>query len=261
MELVDAAVARGDSCPLAASDCSEHWDKQDAWPADIECHAIWAEGHCRPRVQEPDVIVPVDTWQETSYGGGLSTPWAEQARYSVLTLRLQPAYFAYCIVCCFLAAAAFLSTVFDLLHSHRRGMIDRDPSRGWRDTLEGGTWQSACWTIVGLSLILELGFSVVVRRGLGCLRDWWAMFDFAVIALTGMSWLLTCVRQSSPMREEAEEIDVWLLFLRFALQPCRVAVAASTALKVQRMQRNHLDISFDHFSEPKDKHGSKAVRK
>jgi len=206
-----------------------------------------------------------DSWQDcesnTPHGGGLSTAWAEQARYSVLTLRLQPPYFAYCILCCFLAAAAFLSTVFDLLHSHRRGLLEQDPSSAWKDSLEGGTWQSACWTLVGLSLILELGFSVVVRRGFGCLRDWWALFDFTVIALTGMAWLLTCVRKSSPMREEAEEIDVWLLFLRFSLQPCRVAVAASTAIKVQRMQRNHLDISFDHLSEPQDKHGPKSTRR
>lgn len=37
--------------------------------------------------------------------------------------------------------------------------------------------------------------------------------------------------------EEAEEADLWLIFLRFALQPCRVFASAANARKVQQMQK------------------------
>lgn len=243
---------------------------QATWPTEEEATSLGVDGQCRPRMhelQEPEEIFAWDAWTSQDsdrnaghgHNGGVSTPWAEQARYSVLTLRLQKSYFAYCLLCCFLAAAAFMSTLFDLLHSHRRGLLERDPASGWRDILQGGTWQSACWTIVGLSLLVELGFSVLVHRGRVCIRDWWCMFDATVVSLTGIAWLLTMVRQASPMREEAEEADVWLLFLRFALQPCRVVVAATTAVKVQRMQQNHLDISFDHLAEPPARAGIPEV--
>ena len=40
-----------------------------------------------------------------------------------------------------------------------------------------------------------------------------------------------------PPGEEAEEADLWLIFLRFALQPCRVFASAANARKVQQMQK------------------------
>ncbi|CAE8690274.1 unnamed protein product, partial [Polarella glacialis] len=44
--------------------------------------------------------------------------WTEQARHTILLLRLQRPYFVYCLLMSLLAAAAFLSTLVDLLSSH-----------------------------------------------------------------------------------------------------------------------------------------------
>ena len=41
-----------------------------------------------------------------------------------------------------IAATAFLSTLIDLCFGSERG---------WHDILEGGTWQSACWSAVSLA--------------------------------------------------------------------------------------------------------------
>jgi hypothetical protein len=51
-----------------------------------------------------------------------------------------------------IAATAFLSTLIDLCFGSERG---------WHDILEGGTWQSACWSAVSLA---PLNFC---RRGRG----------------------------------------------------------------------------------------------
>mmetsp|Transcript_15427 Transcript_15427/g.42394 ORF Transcript_15427/g.42394 Transcript_15427/m.42394 type:complete len:233 (+) Transcript_15427:118-816(+) len=169
--------------------------------------------------------------------------WVDMARHTLLLLRLQRPYFAYCLVCSLLATAAFVSTLFDLLSSHHQGFLEK--GRHWQDVLEGGTWQSFCWTAVGLALCVEAVTLIVARRGGGCMRDWWCAFDAMVLTLTLMTWALTVVRSASPMREEAEEADLWLLALRFALQPCRVLATASLARKVQQMQKSNVDITFD----------------
>ena len=59
------------------------------------------------------------------------------------------------------------------------------------------------------------------------------------------SWFTTTLRflrnnkinQQFAPGEEAEEADLWLIFLRFALQPCRVFASAANARKVQQMQK------------------------
>lgn len=173
---------------------------------------------------------------------GLS--WLEQARHHVLLMRLQRPYFVYCAVCSLLSAAAFLSTLADLVRQD-------DAGRRFQDILEGGTWQSACWSVVALALCAEVGTTLVVR---GCnlnifAEDWWFALDAVVVLLTLLSWLLMCVRQASPMREEAEEADLWLLVLRFTLQPCRVFAAAKMAHKVQMMQQSYMDVNFDDLVE------------
>mmetsp|Transcript_30869 Transcript_30869/g.96116 ORF Transcript_30869/g.96116 Transcript_30869/m.96116 type:complete len:228 (+) Transcript_30869:94-777(+) len=214
----------------------------------------------RPAVLEWAGAHVADSWPPDAHGAaaahgadGLGSPigklrWVEQARHAVLLLRLQRPYLLYCLMCSLLSSAAFLSTLADLLDSHRRGQLAQ--GRSWEDVLEGGSWQSACWTVVALALCAEVLSSAVLKRGMGCAADWWGAFDAAVVALTFCSWALMRLRRASPMREEAEEADLWLLALRFASQPCRVFAAAKMAHKVQQMQQNHVDISFDSLEGP-----------
>lgn len=167
-------------------------------------------------------------------------PWLEQAKHCILLLRLQRPYYLYCLLCSTLAAAAFLSTLMDFFG-------DRTDRR-WLDILEGGTWQSACWSVVALSLVGEVISVFVVSKGMTChelMEDWWFMFDATIVGLTLFTWMLMLVRRATPMREEAEEVELWLLMLRFILQPCRVLVAAKMARKVQVMQNTHTDVNFD----------------
>eukprot|EP00931_Biecheleriopsis_adriatica_P062333 TRINITY_DN37542_c0_g1_i1.p1 TRINITY_DN37542_c0_g1~~TRINITY_DN37542_c0_g1_i1.p1 ORF type:complete len:248 (-),score=56.87 TRINITY_DN37542_c0_g1_i1:295-999(-) len=179
---------------------------------------------------------PVDLEQGPS-SEAQTVHWTEQARHTILLLRLQKPYFIYCVMCSMLAGAAFLSTIMDLSSSQRHG-------RAWHDILEGGTWQSACWSVVGLALCAEVLSSLLVR-GLSFSGDCWGIFDAVLLVLTVLAWALTRLRRASILREEAEEADLWLLFLRFVLQPCRVFATASMARKVQQMQQSCVDIKFD----------------
>eukprot|EP00440_Ansanella_granifera_P065001 gb/GFBE01070480.1/.p1 GENE.gb/GFBE01070480.1/~~gb/GFBE01070480.1/.p1 ORF type:complete len:237 (+),score=45.72 gb/GFBE01070480.1/:1-711(+) len=186
---------------------------------------------------EQRVAFPLDPADLEQGPSETAVHWTEQARHVVLLLRLQKPYFVYCLGCSCLAAAAFFSTLVDLFSSHKAG-------RGWHDILEGGTWQSACWSVVGLALCAEV-LSGLVVRGFEFSRDWWCIFDTALLVLTVLAWALTHLRRASLIREEAEEADLWLLFLRFVLQPCRVLATATMARKVQQMQRSCVDINFD----------------
>ena len=179
-------------------------------------------------------------------GGTISVHWTEQLRHKILLLRLQRPYFIYCLICSLLAAAAFVSTLVDLWKSGN--------TKGWHDILEGGTWQSACWSLVTLALFAEVLSNLFVR-GLSFLRDWWSLFDAVLLALTVLAWAVMHLRRASVMREEAEEADLWLLFLRFLLQPCRVFAAAAAVRKVQQMQRGCVDIRFDGL----DKHSREST--
>lgn len=173
--------------------------------------------------------------------GGFGLHWTEQAKHWVLLLRLQRPYLLYCSICSLLAAGAFLSTMVDLLSEHSL-------ERRWEDILEGGTWQSACWSAVAFALCAEVASGTVVRQGglmIALREDWWFAFDATVVLLTCLAWALMHLRRTSPWREEAEEADLWLLTLRFALQPCRVLAAAKMAHKVQLMQQSHTDVNFD----------------
>jgi len=193
-------------------------------------------------VQEFDAEAGVVLCKEAKVG---RLHWVEKARHALLLLRLQRPYFLYCLVCAMLSTAAFLSTMLDLIGERKLG-------RRWIDILEGGTWQSACWTAVALALCAEVLSSAIVSRGsLRCLlRDWWSAFDGAVVFLTVLAWAIMRLRSASIMREEAEEADLWLLTIRFALQPCRVFAAAKMAHKVQLMQQSHMDIDFDALAGP-----------
>ena len=168
--------------------------------------------------------------------GTVSVHWMEQLRHKILLLRLQRPYFIYCLICSVLAAAAFLSTLVDLWKSGN--------TKGWHDILEGGTWQSGCWSVVTFALFAEVLSNIFVR-GLSFSHDWWSLFDAVLLALTVLAWAVMHLRRASVMREEAEEADLWLLFLRFLLQPCRVLAAAAAVRKVQQMQRGCVDIRFD----------------
>ncbi|CAE7938706.1 hypothetical protein AK812_SmicGene18960 [Symbiodinium microadriaticum] len=177
----------------------------------------------------------------------VTVPWTEQLRHKILLLRLQRPYFIYCLLCSLLAAAAFLSTLVDLWKSGN--------AKGWHDILEGGTWQSACWSLVTFALFAEVISNLFVR-GWSFSRDWWCLFDAVLLTLTVLAWAVMHLRRASVMREEAEEADLWLLFLRFLLQPCRVLAAAAAVRKVQQMQRGCVDIRFDGL----DKHSADRDR-
>merc|ERR1719433_2489921 len=73
----------------------------------------------------------------------------------------------------------------------------------------------------------------------------WRIFDAAVMFLTLVAWALTRILHASPAREEAEVADLWLLLLRFTLQPCRVLAVTRLARRVQQMQESDVSINFD----------------
>eukprot|EP00419_Tripos_fusus_P038495 CAMPEP_0172787754 /NCGR_PEP_ID=MMETSP1074-20121228/206610_1 /TAXON_ID=2916 /ORGANISM="Ceratium fusus, Strain PA161109" /LENGTH=197 /DNA_ID=CAMNT_0013624775 /DNA_START=391 /DNA_END=984 /DNA_ORIENTATION=+ len=189
-------------------------------------------------------------WQKLSLGQWRISDvhWAERARHTLLLLRLQRPYLAYCIICSLLATIAFVSTAFDL---HHRGISLQTP-RHWQDVLEGGTWQSACWTVVGLALCAELFSEIIIRwrPEAACFAhasagvEPWCVFDATVVALTVLAWGIMRVRKSSLVREEAEEADLWLLAIRFALQPCRVLATARMARQAQQMQKSNLEVTL-----------------
>eukprot|EP00418_Pyrodinium_bahamense_P083476 CAMPEP_0179073696 /NCGR_PEP_ID=MMETSP0796-20121207/32705_1 /TAXON_ID=73915 /ORGANISM="Pyrodinium bahamense, Strain pbaha01" /LENGTH=215 /DNA_ID=CAMNT_0020770899 /DNA_START=28 /DNA_END=675 /DNA_ORIENTATION=- len=180
--------------------------------------------------------------------GSKAVHWTEQARRMLLLLQLQRPYFGFCFVCAILAMAASTSTVVHLLDSHRRGLLQ---GRRWVDDLEGGTWQSVCWAVVSLALFAEVTSAAVTVKGnssFSASERRWRNFDAAVVALTVFAWGLTRILHASPAREEAEvaEVaDLWLLVLRFTLQPCRILAVARLACRVQQMQESDLDINFD----------------
>lgn len=181
---------------------------------------------------------------ETGQTSGKAVHCIEQLRHAVLLMRLQKPYLAYCFLCSVLACTGFFSTMINLMNAHRQGVLK---GRGWIDVLEGGTWQSTCWTVVGMSLVAEVASNSVLRRGGRCIGDWWCAFDAALVILTLVGWVLTHLPHTL-MRSQAEEVELWLLLMRFVLQPCRVCATAVMARKVQQMQQNYMDVSFDTLS-------------
>mmetsp|Transcript_29847 Transcript_29847/g.93246 ORF Transcript_29847/g.93246 Transcript_29847/m.93246 type:complete len:213 (-) Transcript_29847:87-725(-) len=170
--------------------------------------------------------------------------WTEQVRRMLLLLQLQRPYFICCFGCAVLAFAASTSTVVHLLDSHRRGILQ---GRRWVDDLEGGTWQSACWAVVSFALFAEVTSSAISVKGntsVPASDRRWRNFDAAVMLLTLVAWALTRFLHASPVREEAEVADLWLLVLRFTLQPCRVLAVTRLACRVQQMQESDMDIDF-----------------
>ncbi|CAK9033090.1 unnamed protein product [Durusdinium trenchii] len=169
--------------------------------------------------------------------GSVQLHWTERIKHQILLLRLQRPYFIYCLMCSFIAATAFLSTLIDLCFGSEKG---------WHDILEGGTWQSACWSAVSLALFAEVLSNLFINWPVKSFsQDWWLIFDVTLLVLTVFAWALSHWRRATIMREEAEEADLWLIFLRFALQPCRVFASAANARKVQQMQKGCVDIKFD----------------
>lgn len=181
---------------------------------------------------ESNPLYPLES-SDLEQGRVSLTKW-EQVKHQILFLRLQRPYFIYCLMCSLIAAAAFVSTLLDLCSEQGKG-------KGWHDILEGGTWQSACWHTVSVALLAEVLCNLLVAGS----RDWWCLFDVTLLVLTVLAWALSKWRTASIMREEAEEADLWLIFLRFALQPCRVLASAARARKVRQMQRGCVDIKFD----------------
>mmetsp|Transcript_16957 Transcript_16957/g.53286 ORF Transcript_16957/g.53286 Transcript_16957/m.53286 type:complete len:214 (+) Transcript_16957:85-726(+) len=170
--------------------------------------------------------------------------WTEQVRRMLLLLQLQRPYFVVCFGCAVLAFAASLSTAVHLADSHRRGLLQ---GRRWVDDLEGGTWQSACWAVVSFALFAEVTSSAISVKGNTSVTvsdRRWRNFDAAVMVLTLVAWVLTRFLHASPVREEAEVADLWLLVLRFILQPCRVLAVTRLACRVQQMQESDVDIDF-----------------
>lgn len=179
---------------------------------------------------------------ETGQHAEKAAHWTEPMRHAILLMRLQRPYLVYCLFCALLACSAFLSTMLDLITAHQQGVLGKE--RGWIDVLEGGTWQSTCWTVVGMALVAEVASNAVMRRGGRCIGDWWCVFDLALVVLTLLGWVLTHMQRVRLIRE-AEEMELWLLLMRFILQPCRVFATAFMARKVQQMQQNYMDVSFD----------------
>lgn len=173
---------------------------------------------------------------------------SERLRQLLLMMRLQRPYLLYCLVCFFLSMTAFVSTLAGLALEHYKGDSSLQGS-GWRpfeEALEGGHWQRTCWVIVSLALCAEVVSALAVRGGSACCRDRWFLVDLSTVLLTALAWGLSWWRQVRwSTGDQAEEADLPLLALRFALQPCRIFAAASMACQVQSMQDGNLDIDFD----------------
>lgn len=108
--------------------------------------------------------------------GSVQLHWTERIKHQILLLRLQRPYFIYCLMCSFIAATAFLSTLIDLCFGSEKG---------WHDILEGGTWQSACWSAVSLALFAEVLSNLFINWPVKSFsQDWWLIFDVTLLVLT-----------------------------------------------------------------------------
>mmetsp|Transcript_5223 Transcript_5223/g.10833 ORF Transcript_5223/g.10833 Transcript_5223/m.10833 type:complete len:251 (+) Transcript_5223:113-865(+) len=218
------------------------WEADPAMPAVVRRSPSWSN---LSGLGEPDGkgCYPADGDDlELGKGSAAGVNWTEQVRHLFLLLRLKRAYLVYTLCCTTLATAAFVSTLASLLDPLKNG------DRAWEDVLEGSTWQNFCWSVVALSLIVELTFGIFAQKRNENRWDFWVVFDALVLVLTALAWVLPYLRRASQMREEAEEMDLWLLALRFALQPFRVFAAVKMARKVHNMQESHEDINFDALS-------------
>lgn len=168
---------------------------------------------------------------------------SELTRHLLLLLRLQRPYLVYCVICFLLSLAAFCSTLVGLLSSSPKVAGARGPKE-LHAILEGGRWQTLCWTIVGCALIVEVLVTCLLHGVGQFLKDPWSFFDVAIIGLTAIAWGFVQWRHSSlsvvTPREvvELEVADVSLLGLRFVLQLSRVLATFFLTRKVRTMQNN-----------------------
>ncbi|CAK0815623.1 unnamed protein product, partial [Prorocentrum cordatum] len=166
---------------------------------------------------------------------------AELLRHCILMMRLQRPYLVYCLLCAGCATFAFMSTLFGMVSSAGKILPGQAHS-----ILDGGCWQTLCWIIVGWALVIEVFTSAIVNGLRRSLRDFWFVFDAAVLLVTVLAWMLAhSGGPTAPTAREVGEIegaDLALLALRFALQLGRVLAAWLMAHKVTQMQSGFLDV-------------------
>lgn len=207
---------------------------------------------------DPETGAPSSRWcarrfsylevEDDGFGGADSElSCVHQARHAVLLARLQKPYLVYCVACSLLASVAFVTTLTSILASHQAAGGDFGTLASIDAGLEGDRWQSSCWAFVGLSLCAEFVATLVVRGPRAYLQDRWAMLDAVLVLITVLAWALALIRRFTPrsIRDEAEELDLTLLALRFAMQPCRVVATLKAACHVKEMQMSNLDIEFE----------------
>jgi len=167
-----------------------------------------------------------------------STSASDQARHALLALRLQKSYLIYCASCCMLAVLALLSEIYGLLARHLSGesFVER-----------GMCWEHVAAFLTGLALCVEVAAGAWLAGPTAFFGETVNRFDAGVAGLVVLSWFLHFSRWSRLrlLGDEAEELDLPLLMLRFSLQPLRVCATFSVARQVRLMQSANTDIVFD----------------
>lgn len=171
---------------------------------------------------------------------------SEITRHLLLLLRLQRPYLVYCFACFLLAVAAFTSTLIGLLSTPGKGPTGARGAAHLHAIIEGGRWQTFCWAIVGLALVVEVLVGALIHGICRFVKDPWSFFDLSIIGLTAIAWALARLRHISRVsgvtpREvaEVEGADLSLLALRFILQLSRVLATFLLTRKVRQMQSNN----------------------
>jgi len=135
-------------------------------------------------------------------------------------------YLVYCMCCLGLTGALLLATLWE----------DFGPQpRFWRRRLR--PWEEAGEAFVGTAMCTETLIVLYKVGGRSYFSDCWRVVDAIISGLTllcGMFFLFRRVLRN--VEDVAEDIDVPMLMIRFALQPVRMVTAATKVLRAHQLQ-------------------------
>lgn len=145
-----------------------------------------------------------------------------QRRRSIVIL-----YVLYCVICLILTLILLIATIWEEL-------APRHEVHVWRRSLH--PWEESCEVFVGAALCTET-FMVFTMLGFEVFfQDCWRVYDAVIAGLTVLCGTFFLFRRTfHGTGEMAEDIDVPMLFLRFALQPVRMVSTATMVVRAHRL--------------------------
>jgi hypothetical protein len=149
-------------------------------------------------------------------------------------------YLVYCIVCLLLTGILLAVAIWECL-------APRNEARFWRRELR--PWEEATEAFVGAALCAET-FAVIVGLGpRAILRDRWRLCDAFIASLTLLCGLFfVCRRVAHAVRglqRLADDIDVPILAMRFALQPMRMVSTAAMVVRAHKRRKKAKPVTED----------------